>query len=91
MPDYLETLSPLQDVVTRLKAQEILCVGHNTLYEALRRGELEAVKGVEVKFMKRDVEQRSRAMESQTPGVNEFGIAKSLFDAAQRGEVSSSI
>ena len=45
MPEeILDTLSPLADVVTRLEAQAILCVGHNKLYALLRRGELVAVK-----------------------------------------------
>jgi hypothetical protein len=42
--DILESLPPLMDAVPRLQAQSVLHMGHNKLYELLRRGELEAVK-----------------------------------------------
>jgi len=42
--DTLESLSPLMDAIPRLQAQAVLHMGHNKLYELLRRGELDAVK-----------------------------------------------
>ena len=68
MPEeILDTLSPLADVVTRLKAQEILCIGHNSLYAALRRGELVAVKDgtktlITIESLKRYQAARPRAV-----------------------------
>jgi hypothetical protein len=63
----LETLSPLADVVSRLDAQDILCIGHNALYLVLRRGELEAVKDgsktlITIESLKRYQAARPRAV-----------------------------
>jgi len=65
--ETLESLSPLADVVTRLKAQEILCLGHNKLYELLRRGELVALKDgprtlITIESLKRYQANRPRAV-----------------------------
>jgi Helix-turn-helix domain len=66
-PVDIDSLSPLADVVTRLDAQAILCIGHNTLYAALRRGELEAVKDgsktlITIESLKRYQANRPRAV-----------------------------
>jgi hypothetical protein len=42
--DTLDSLSPLMDAIPRLQAQAVLHMGHNKLYELLRRGELDAIK-----------------------------------------------
>jgi hypothetical protein len=78
MPEILDTLSPLADVVTRLKAQEILCLGHNRLYELLRSGELQAYKDgaktlVTIESIRRYRAKRPRAIfKPPVPRKNNF-------------------
>jgi hypothetical protein len=75
-------LSPLCDVVTRLDAQAILCIGHNTLYEALRNGKLEAVKDgtktlITIASLKRYQANRARAVfKPPVPQKNNFETLK---------------
>jgi hypothetical protein len=81
--ETLESLSPLVDVVTRLKAQEILCLGHNRLYELLRRGELVALKDgaktlITIESIRRYQAARPRAtfMPPPAPRPNSFPVRR---------------